>query len=95
MVCCDVMWCGMGCVVMCAIFLITIRFLLRLQGDIVTCAGTYLYLWSINGQLVVEENTSLRPSNAIHCCLMSEVRVLICHRFPGSCSVYVAAYTDT
>ena len=40
-----------------------------------TCAGTHLYLWSINGQLIVEENTSLRPSNPIHCCLMPEVSV--------------------
>lgn len=44
-----------------------------LTGDIVTCAGTYLYLWSVNGALIVEENTSLRPTNPIYCCLMSEV----------------------
>ena len=44
------------------------------QGDIATCAGTYLYAWSVNGQLIAKENTSLQNNNHIQCCAMSEVR---------------------
>lgn len=44
-----------------------------LTGDIATCAGTYLYVWSVNGQLVVKENTSLQNNNHIQCCAMSEL----------------------
>lgn len=43
------------------------------QGDIASCAGTYLYVWSVNGQLIVKENTSLQNNNHIQCCAMSEV----------------------
>ena len=49
-------------------------FLFYFQGDIATCAGTYLYVWSVNGQLIVKENTSLQNTNHIQCCAMSEVR---------------------
>lgn len=44
-----------------------------LTGDIATCAGTYLYVWSVNGQLIVKENTSLQNNNHIQCCAMSEL----------------------
>ena len=50
-------------------------FYLYFQGDIATCAGTYLHVWSVNGQLIVKDNTSLRSTNHIQCCVMSEVRV--------------------
>ena len=38
-----------------------------------TCAGTHLYVWSINGQLLVYENTSPAISGQILCCAVSEV----------------------
>ncbi|XP_078381850.1 WD repeat and FYVE domain-containing protein 3-like isoform X3 [Oculina patagonica] len=44
-----------------------------LTGDIATCAGTYLYVWSVNGQLIAKENTSLQNNNHIQCCAMSEL----------------------
>ncbi|XP_048589940.1 WD repeat and FYVE domain-containing protein 3-like [Nematostella vectensis] len=45
-----------------------------LTGDIATCAGTHLYVWSVNGQLIVKENTDiLRINNHIQCCAMSEL----------------------
>ena len=55
-------------------------FLFYFQGDIATCAGTYLYVWSVNGQLIVKENTSLQNTNHIQCCAMSEVRQTTCNR---------------
>ena len=54
-------------------------FLFYFQGDIATCAGTYLYVWSVNGQLIVKENTSLQNTNHIQCCAMSEVRQTTCN----------------
>ena len=56
-------------------------FLFYFQGDIATCAGTYLYVWSVNGQLIVKENTSLQNTNHIQCCAMSEVRQTTCNNF--------------
>ena len=56
-------------------------FLFYFQGDIATCAGTYLYVWSVNGQLIVKENTSLQNTNHIQCCAMSEVRQTTCNTY--------------
>lgn len=44
------------------------------QGDIASCAGTHLYVWSVNGQLIVTESTSPQNNNHIQCCAMSEVK---------------------
>lgn len=43
------------------------------QGDIITCAGTHLYVWTINGELLVQENTSPAITGQIHCCIVSTV----------------------
>lgn len=44
-----------------------------LTGDIASCAGTHLYVWSVNGQLIVTESTSPQNNNHIQCCAMSEL----------------------
>lgn len=43
------------------------------QGDIVSCAGTYIHVWSINGNPVVSVNTFTGRSQQIVCCCMSEM----------------------
>ncbi len=45
----------------------------NLTGDIATCAGAFLYLWSINGDLVASVNTSTGRDQRILCCAMSEM----------------------
>ncbi|XP_071808138.1 WD repeat and FYVE domain-containing protein 3-like isoform X3 [Asterias amurensis] len=45
----------------------------NLTGDIATCAGAFLYLWSINGELVASVNTSTGRDQRILCCAMSEM----------------------
>ena len=46
---------------------------LYLQGDIATCAGTYLYLWSINGEEIACVDTAPTRSQQILCLAMSQV----------------------
>ncbi|VUZ46443.1 unnamed protein product, partial [Hymenolepis diminuta] len=43
-------------------------------GDIAVCAGAWLYLWSINGELVACLNTAPDQSNQIYCVTMSTLR---------------------
>ena len=43
------------------------------QGDIAICAGVYLYVWSINGDMIASVNTSTGREQQILCCAMSEV----------------------
>lgn len=43
------------------------------QGDIVSCAGTYIHVWSINGNPVVSVNTFTGRSQQIVCCCVSEM----------------------
>ncbi|XP_072439291.1 WD repeat- and FYVE domain-containing protein 4 [Chiloscyllium punctatum] len=43
-----------------------------LTGDIATCAGTFLYLWTINGQPIVSVNTASDPTEEILCCCFTE-----------------------
>ncbi|XP_078532420.1 WD repeat and FYVE domain-containing protein 3 isoform X3 [Lissotriton helveticus] len=45
----------------------------ELTGDIVSCAGTYIHVWSINGSPVVSVNTFTGRSQQILCCCMSEM----------------------
>nr|XP_020843923.1 WD repeat and FYVE domain-containing protein 3 [Phascolarctos cinereus] len=45
----------------------------ELTGDIVSCAGTYIHVWSINGNPVVSVNTFTGRSQQIMCCCMSEM----------------------
>ncbi|XP_077999760.1 WD repeat and FYVE domain-containing protein 3-like [Glandiceps talaboti] len=42
-------------------------------GDIVTCAGTFLYIWSINGDVIASVNTSTGREQQILCCAVSEL----------------------
>ncbi|MEJ1276760.1 hypothetical protein NN561_007671 [Cricetulus griseus] len=43
------------------------------QGDIVSCAGTYIHVWSINGNPIVSVNTFTGRSQQIVCCCVSEM----------------------
>lgn len=46
------------------------------QGDIASCSGTYLYLWSINGEEIACVNTAPPQNNQqILCLAMSQVHV--------------------
>ena len=69
-------WCLSQVCSTCSIFQhLTLYWLLLIlfQGDIATCAGVYLYLWSINGDLIASVNTSTGRDQQILCCAMSEV----------------------
>jgi hypothetical protein len=44
------------------------------QGDIATCAGTYLHLWNINGEAIASINTATGRSQQILCVAMSQVK---------------------
>ncbi|KTG47821.1 hypothetical protein cypCar_00037003 [Cyprinus carpio] len=43
-----------------------------LTGEIVSCAGTHLYLWTMKGQLLASLNTSCRPEGNILCCCFTQ-----------------------
>ncbi|CAD5124378.1 unnamed protein product [Dimorphilus gyrociliatus] len=43
-------------------------------GDIATCAGTYLYLWSVNGQILASVNTATGRGQQILCVAISTAR---------------------
>ncbi|XP_076402902.1 WD repeat and FYVE domain-containing protein 3 isoform X4 [Peromyscus maniculatus bairdii] len=45
----------------------------ELTGDIVSCAGTYIHVWSINGDPIVSVNTFTGRSQQIICCCVSEM----------------------
>ncbi|XP_069782164.1 WD repeat and FYVE domain-containing protein 3 isoform X4 [Narcine bancroftii] len=45
----------------------------ELTGDIVSCAGTYIQVWNINGNPVVNVNTFTGRSQQILCCCVSEM----------------------
>ncbi|KAJ8286941.1 hypothetical protein GJAV_G00045150 [Gymnothorax javanicus] len=45
----------------------------ELTGDIVSCAGTYIHVWSINGSPIVSVNTFTGRSQQILCCCVSEM----------------------
>lgn len=49
------------------------RCYLSLQGDIVSCAGTYIHVWSINGSPTASVNTFTGRSQQIMCCFVSEM----------------------
>ncbi|XP_056350777.1 WD repeat- and FYVE domain-containing protein 4 [Oenanthe melanoleuca] len=42
-------------------------------GDILSCAGSCLYLWTVNGQLLASTSTACSPSCHIVCCCFAEV----------------------
>uniref|UniRef100_A0A8C4ZMQ7 WD repeat and FYVE domain containing 3 n=1 Tax=Gadus morhua TaxID=8049 RepID=A0A8C4ZMQ7_GADMO len=45
----------------------------ELTGDIVSCAGTYIHVWSINGSPISSANTFTGRSQNILCCCVSEM----------------------
>ncbi|XP_036384178.1 WD repeat and FYVE domain-containing protein 3 isoform X2 [Megalops cyprinoides] len=45
----------------------------ELTGDIVSCAGTYIHIWSINGSPIVSVNSFTGRSQHILCCCVSEM----------------------
>lgn len=47
--------------------------ILFLQGDIVSSAGTYIHVWSINGNPIASANTFTGRSQQILCCCVSEM----------------------
>lgn len=57
------------------IFIVTIPtcHLYHLQGDIVSCTQSNIYLWTINGELLVKTAISKAAYSSITCCTMSEV----------------------
>ncbi|XP_051474966.1 WD repeat- and FYVE domain-containing protein 4 [Apus apus] len=42
-------------------------------GDIISCAGSYLYLWTVNGELLASINTTCSPESRVVCCCFAEV----------------------
>ncbi|KAJ8263051.1 hypothetical protein COCON_G00155080 [Conger conger] len=45
----------------------------ELTGDVVSCAGTYIHVWSINGSPLASVNTFTGRSQQILCCCVSEM----------------------
>ncbi|PWA17023.1 hypothetical protein CCH79_00013243 [Gambusia affinis] len=45
----------------------------ELTGDIVSCAGTHIHVWSINGSPIASANTFTGRSQQILCCCVSEM----------------------
>lgn len=43
-----------------------------LTGEIVSCAGTHLYLWTMKGQLLASINTYYEPEGNILCCCFTQ-----------------------
>lgn len=69
-------------------------------GDIAVCAGAWLYLWSITGDLVACLNTAPDQSNQIYCVAMSTVstayvQFLWLHLFSSSCGVILQSIFAT
>jgi len=49
--------------------------LLYLQGDVASCAGTYVHVWSINGEEIACVNTASFRNHQILCVAMSQVGI--------------------
>ncbi|XP_055577181.1 WD repeat- and FYVE domain-containing protein 4 isoform X4 [Falco biarmicus] len=70
-------------------------------GDIITCAGSYLYLWTINGQLLASVNTTCSPKCHIVCCCFAEVMdwdthsIIITGSTDGVVRLWKIKYTNT
>ncbi|XP_072534107.1 WD repeat- and FYVE domain-containing protein 4 isoform X2 [Salminus brasiliensis] len=43
-----------------------------LTGEIVSCSGTHLYLWTMKGQLLASINTPYGPEGSIQCCCFTQ-----------------------
>ena len=58
----------------------------ELTGDIVTCAGSWLYLWDINGRLQVGDGNGKNCSFIIHCITS---QLLCTHMIGDQISCYI------
>ncbi|KAJ7415300.1 hypothetical protein BTVI_38683 [Pitangus sulphuratus] len=69
------------------------------QGDIISCAGSYLYLWTVNGHLLASINTACSPTCRIVCCCFAEVMdwdsIIITGSTDGVVRLWKAEYTNT
>ncbi|XP_074647224.1 WD repeat and FYVE domain-containing protein 3-like [Tubulanus polymorphus] len=45
----------------------------ELTGDVATCAGTFLYMWNINGEEIANVNTATARNQQILCVAMSQM----------------------
>uniref|UniRef100_A0A8C0GYM9 Uncharacterized protein n=1 Tax=Chelonoidis abingdonii TaxID=106734 RepID=A0A8C0GYM9_CHEAB len=57
-------------------------------GDIASCAGSYLHLWTINGQPLASISTACGLEGAILCCCFAEVMDW------DTCSIIITGGTD-
>uniref|UniRef100_A0A8C3KM47 WDFY family member 4 n=1 Tax=Calidris pygmaea TaxID=425635 RepID=A0A8C3KM47_9CHAR len=70
-------------------------------GDIISCAGSHLYLWTVNGQLLASVNTSCSPQGRIVCCCFAEVMdwdtrsVIVTGSTDGVVRLWKTEYTST
>ncbi|XP_072726966.1 WD repeat- and FYVE domain-containing protein 4 [Ciconia boyciana] len=70
-------------------------------GDIISCAGSYLYLWTVNGQLLASINTTCSPKCHIVCCCFAEVMdwdthsIIITGSTDGVVRLWKTEYTNT
>ncbi|XP_035394817.1 WD repeat- and FYVE domain-containing protein 4 [Cygnus atratus] len=70
-------------------------------GDIASCAGSYLCLWTVNGQPLVSINTTCSPESRITCCCFAEVMdwdtrsVIITGSTDGVVRLWKTEYTDS
>uniref|UniRef100_A0A8C8BHA2 WDFY family member 4 n=1 Tax=Otus sunia TaxID=257818 RepID=A0A8C8BHA2_9STRI len=71
------------------------------SGDIISCAGSYLYLWTVNGQLLASINTTCSPECHIVCCCFAEVMdwdtrsIIITGSTDGVVRLWKTKYTNT
>uniref|UniRef100_A0A663LWN1 Uncharacterized protein n=1 Tax=Athene cunicularia TaxID=194338 RepID=A0A663LWN1_ATHCN len=71
------------------------------SGDIISCAGSYLYLWTVNGQLLASINTTCSPECHIICCCFAEVMdwdtrsIIITGSTDGVVRLWKTKYTNT
>ncbi|XP_043911583.1 WD repeat- and FYVE domain-containing protein 4 [Protopterus annectens] len=72
-----------------------------LTGDIVSCAGAHLYIWTVNGQAIANINTACGPDEYILCCCFSELNewdshsVIIAGSTDGIVRLWKLEYSDT
>uniref|UniRef100_A0A493TFH1 Uncharacterized protein n=1 Tax=Anas platyrhynchos platyrhynchos TaxID=8840 RepID=A0A493TFH1_ANAPP len=70
-------------------------------GDIASCAGSYLYLWTVNGQPLVSINTTCSPESRVTCCCFAEVMdwdtrsIVITGSTDGVVRLWKTEYTDS
>lgn len=46
----------------------------ELTGDMATCSGTYLHMWTVNGEEIANINTATGPHQQILCVTMSQTK---------------------